>query len=135
MAEGAAHLMRFKDGRFARHPRFRYWARYWALNTNIRHDAEKASKSYTTTHREDKELTVADIQQMLSDDDAKGLADRVAHAAVRLLGSRPFWQKSQRALIAQIHSPECGSPHLFVTFSSADVQWPDMHHVKTPYQR
>ncbi len=29
MTEWAAHLLRFKDGRFARHPRFRYWA----LNT------------------------------------------------------------------------------------------------------
>ncbi|KAJ7040144.1 hypothetical protein C8F04DRAFT_948875, partial [Mycena alexandri] len=33
MKEWAAHLMRFKDGRFARHPRFRYWA----LNTVLRH--------------------------------------------------------------------------------------------------
>jgi hypothetical protein len=123
MTEWAAHLMRYKDGRFAQHPRFRYWA----LNTILRHDAKKASKWYTTTHREDKELTVADIEQMLKDDDAKGLSERVAHAAVRLPGSRPFWQKSQRDLIAQIRSPECKSPHVFVTFSSADVQWPDMH--------
>jgi len=29
MIEWAAHLLRFKDGRFARHPQFQYWA----LNT------------------------------------------------------------------------------------------------------
>ncbi|KAJ7690466.1 hypothetical protein B0H17DRAFT_878604, partial [Mycena rosella] len=40
MTEWAAHLMRFKDGRFARHPRFRYWA----LNTVMRHEAKKASR-------------------------------------------------------------------------------------------
>ena len=26
-----------------------------------------------------------------------------------------------------IHSPECLSPHIFFTVSSADVQWPDLH--------
>ncbi|KAJ7929788.1 hypothetical protein B0H13DRAFT_1507614, partial [Mycena leptocephala] len=61
MTEWAAHLMRFKDGRFARHPRFRYWA----LNKIMRHDAKKASKWFTTTHKNDRELTVEDIQQML----------------------------------------------------------------------
>ncbi|KAJ7302069.1 hypothetical protein DFH08DRAFT_723543 [Mycena albidolilacea] len=53
MIEWAAHLMWFKDGRFAQHPRFCYWG----LNTILRHDAKKASKWYTTTHREDKELS------------------------------------------------------------------------------
>ncbi|KAJ6566531.1 hypothetical protein B0H19DRAFT_1138090, partial [Mycena capillaripes] len=101
MAEWAAHLIRFKDGRFAHHPRFCYWV----LNTILWHDAKKASKWYTTTHHEDKELMVADIQQMLNDDDAKGLADRVAHAVVRLPGSRPFWQKSQRRALNPMRCP------------------------------
>ncbi|KAJ7226743.1 hypothetical protein GGX14DRAFT_510310, partial [Mycena pura] len=35
--EWAAHLMRFNDGRFARHPRFRYWA----LNTIFRKRARE----------------------------------------------------------------------------------------------
>jgi hypothetical protein len=26
-----------------------------------------------------------------------------------------------------IRSPECGTPHVFFTASSADIQWPDMH--------
>jgi hypothetical protein len=123
MTEWAAHLMRYKDGIFARHPRFRYWA----LNTIMRHDAKKASRWFTTTHKDDKELTIPEIKQMLEENDAKGLADRVAHAADSLPGSRPFWTKTQRDLIAQIRSPECGTPHAFVTFSSADIQWPDMH--------
>jgi hypothetical protein len=124
MTEWAAHLMRFKDGRFARHPRFRYWA----LNTIMRHEAKKSSKWYCTTHREDRELTVQDIQEMINNDDATGLADRVAHSGgSNLQGTRPFWGKAQKDLIAQIRSPECGSPHAFVTFSSADIQWPDMH--------
>ncbi|KAK6987993.1 hypothetical protein R3P38DRAFT_2660964, partial [Favolaschia claudopus] len=61
MTEWAAHLMRYRDGRFACHPRFRYWA----LNTIMRHDAKKASKWYATTHKDDRDLTVEDIKQML----------------------------------------------------------------------
>jgi hypothetical protein len=80
MAEWAAHLMRYEDGRFARHPRFRYWA----LNTIMQHEAKRASKWYTTTHPADKELIVEDIQEMRNADDAKGMADRVAHAAANL---------------------------------------------------
>ncbi|KAJ7440710.1 hypothetical protein B0H11DRAFT_2252723 [Mycena galericulata] len=78
MTEWAAHLMRYKDGRFARHPRFRYWA----LNTIMRHDAKKASQWFTTTHKEDKELTVEEIKEMLAEKDAKGLADRVVNSDV-----------------------------------------------------
>jgi hypothetical protein len=80
MAEWAAHLIRYEDGRFARHPRFRYWA----LNIIMQHEAKRASKWYTTTHPADKELTVEDIQEMRNADDAKGMADRVAHAAANL---------------------------------------------------
>ncbi|KAJ7812274.1 hypothetical protein B0H13DRAFT_1513522, partial [Mycena leptocephala] len=40
MTEWADHLMRLEDGRFARHPRFRYWA----LNTIMHHDAKKISQ-------------------------------------------------------------------------------------------
>ncbi|KAJ7914156.1 hypothetical protein B0H13DRAFT_1873230 [Mycena leptocephala] len=36
MAEWAAHLMRYEDGRRAKHPRFRYWA----LNKIMRHEAK-----------------------------------------------------------------------------------------------
>ncbi|KAJ7879868.1 hypothetical protein B0H13DRAFT_1892031 [Mycena leptocephala] len=86
MTEWAAHMLRFKDGRFARHPRFRYWA----LNTVMRHDAKKASQWFTTTHKDDKELDVEEIRQMLEENNAQGLADRVAHAGVNLPGSRPF---------------------------------------------
>ncbi|KAJ6564861.1 hypothetical protein DFH09DRAFT_919882, partial [Mycena vulgaris] len=71
MTEWAAHLIRFEDGRFARHPRFRYWA----LNTIMRHDAKKAARWFTTTYKDDKELTVEQIREMLAEDDGKGLAD------------------------------------------------------------
>ena len=51
----------------------------------------------------------------------------MSHAGEKLPGSKPFWQKAQKDIISMIRSPECGTPHVFFTASSADIQWPDMH--------
>jgi ATP-dependent DNA helicase PIF1 len=123
MKDWALHLMRFKDGRFARHPRFRYWV----LNTMMRKTAQKASNWYLHTHKEDRDLTVEEIREMIEAGDAASLAQRVSHAGIKLAGSKPFWQSAQKDLIAQIRAPDIGTPHVFFTCSSADVQWPDMH--------
>src|SRR6202047_4147949 len=123
MNEWALHLIKLKGGRFARHSRFIYWV----LNTLMRHTARKASNWYLHTHKEDKDLTVEEIWEMIEAGDAAGLAQRVSHAGVKLAGSKPFWQSAQKDLIAQIRAPETGTPHVFFTCSSADIQWPDMH--------
>ena len=80
-----------------------------------------------TTHKDDRALTIENIRQMIQEGDARALAQRVSQAGRDLPGSKPFWQKAQRDLIAQIRSPECQSPHVLFTASSADIQWPDMH--------
>lgn len=123
MKEWAAHLMRLKGGRFARHPRFRYWV----LNTIMRQKAKGASNWYLNTHKDERNLTVEDIREMLESGDGEKLAQRVSHAGVKLPGSKPFWQNGQRELIAQIRSPDVQTPHVFFTCSSADIQWPDLH--------
>ena len=123
MKEWAAHLLRLKGGRFTRHPRFRYWA----LNTIMRQTAKTASNWYLNTHKDERNLTVEDIREMLETGDGEKLAQRVSHAGVKLPGSKPFWQNAQRELIAQIRSPDVQTPHVFFTCSSADIQWPDLH--------
>jgi len=98
MKDWASHLMKLKGGRFARHPQFRYWV----LNTMMRQAARKASSWYLHTHKEDKDLSVEEICEMIESGDATGLAERVSHAGVKLAGSKPFWQSAQKDLIAQI---------------------------------
>ena len=123
MQEWASHLIRIEGGRFAQHPRFRYWA----LNTVLRHTAKTTARWYLNTHRGDQKLTVQDVREMLESGEAGKLANRVSHVGEKLLGSKPFWLNAQHQLIAQIRSPDCGSPHVFFTASSADIQWPDLH--------
>ena len=98
MKEWAAHLLRLKGGRFARHPRFRYWA----LNTIMHQTAKTASNWYLNTHKDERNLTVEDIKEMLETGDGEKLAKRVSHAGVKLPGSKQFWQNAQQELIAQI---------------------------------
>src|SRR6202050_3158349 len=98
MKDWASHLMKLKGGRFARHPRFQYWV----LNTMMRQTAQKASNWYLHTHKEDKDLTVEEIREMIEAGNVAGLAQRVANAGVKLAGSKPFWQSAQKDLIAQI---------------------------------
>jgi len=62
MEEWAAHLLHLKDGHFAHHPRFHYWA----LNTIMRKTAKKASSWYLATHKDDSHLSVEDICDMLN---------------------------------------------------------------------
>ncbi|KAG6881818.1 hypothetical protein C0993_012710 [Termitomyces sp. T159_Od127] len=123
MEEWAAHLIRLDGGQFAQHSCFRYWA----LNTAMCQKAKKASQWYLTTYKDDRQLKVEDIQEMIDSDEAHTLANCISHAGEKLPGSKPFWIKAQHELISQICSPECGSPHVFFTASSADIQWPDMH--------
>jgi len=95
----------------------------------MRQTSRKASNWYLHTHKEDKDLTVEDIREMIEAGDAAGLAQRVSYAGVKLAGSKPFWQSAQKDLIAQIRAPDTGTPHVFFTCSSADIQWPDMHNI------
>ena len=53
----ANYLLQLRGGRFARHPRFRYWA----LNTILRHESKKASRWFQTIQQGQNPLTTAQV--------------------------------------------------------------------------
>jgi len=53
----ANYLLQLRGGRFARHPRFRYWA----LNTILRHETKKTSRWYQTVQQGQNPLTTAQV--------------------------------------------------------------------------
>jgi hypothetical protein len=59
----ANYLLQLRGGRFARHPRFRYWA----LNTIMRHETKKASTWYQTIQRGQDPLTTAEVLPQVQD--------------------------------------------------------------------
>ena len=60
---------------------------------------------------------------MLSD--TARFASQLSCAGANLQGTRPYWFGCRTGLKAAINDMKC--PHVFQTYSAADVQWPDLH--------
>ena len=110
------HPMMYSDGRFARHPRFRYFA----LNTEMRWRAIQAGRVYVRQHPEDARLSVDELCDMVD----TAFSSRVCHYAGSLRGTRPYWMKQRSCLIAMVDT--LGLPTVFFTHSAADLQWPEL---------
>ena len=109
------HLLLYQDGRFARHPRFRYFA----LNTEMRWRALQAGRIYIRQHPLDAQLSVEELRDMvvvkerLSPTECctmpPAYVERGSTGSSSGAGSLPWW----------IHSvcPQCFSPTAQLTSS------------------
>ena len=91
------HLLMNADGRFARHPRFRYFA----LNTEMRWWALQAGRIYVRQHLHDAQLSVEELRDMVGRE-GEVFSNRVLHYAASLRGSRQYWFKQRSRLIAMV---------------------------------
>ena len=119
------HLMLYQDGRFAKHPRFRYFA----LNTKMRWRALQAGRIYIQQHPEDAQLSVSELREMVATS-GTSFSTRVLHFAASLRGTRPYWMRQRSRLIAMVNT--LGLPTVFFTHSVADLQWPELAHLICP---
>ena len=119
------HLMMFKGGRFAKHPRFRYFA----LNTEMRWRSLQMGRVYINQHPEDARLTLDDLRDMVSRE-GEFFTNRVMHFASSLRGTSQFWFKQRGRLISMVD--KLGIPTVFFTHSAADGQWPELAHLICP---
>ncbi|KAK8912669.1 hypothetical protein VCV18_012348 [Metarhizium anisopliae] len=119
------HAMRWHDGRFARHPTFRFVA----FNTLMRSQARARSKFFVKQHDGTREpLTREQLIQALehSDDpEAQALINSITRHAVSIRGTRPFWNRKRQDLEAYAYSLGC--PGAFITFSPADLHWRSLY--------
>ena len=76
LEDWAGHSLRYRDGQFARHPRFRYWL----LNTIMCKKAKSASTWYVNSHHGDRDLSIEEIRDMVQAGQSEALAKRVSHA-------------------------------------------------------
>jgi hypothetical protein len=114
------HLMRYKDDRFARHRRFPWFA----FNTLQRHRAASQAKTYVKQSHSAAPLSAADVKQMLEEGD-KSIARNMIRYGSHLRGTRAYWSARRGELSDAINV--LGSPHVFITLSAADLQWPLLH--------
>ena len=119
------HLLMHREGRFARHPRFRYFA----INTEMRHRALGAGQIYVKQNTTDAQLTVQELRDMVSVG-GEVFSRRVLHYATSLRGTRSYWFKQRSRLISMIDT--LGLPTVFYTHSAADLQWPELAQLTCP---
>lgn len=82
------HLVMYKDGRFARHCRFRYFA----LNTEMRWRALQTGRIYVHQHPHDARLSVEELRDMVGRQ-GEAFSNRVLHFATSLRGMQQYWMK------------------------------------------
>jgi hypothetical protein len=113
------HLLKWHDGRFARHPRFRYM-----LFDMLNRQRSSTQARYVVNNAKDlSRLSFEEFQERLSAD--SGFVDNVARAGSNLLGTRPYWARVRSDLLAQARFTKDSA--VFITFSCADMQWHDLH--------
>ena len=114
------HLLRYKDGRFGRDPRFLQFM----LNSRSRWQMLKSANLFI--QKQDMEhLTTSDLRDILADPlQADSIAKRISRYGGQVPGLRPYWTKQKRELLA-ICKRRC--PNAFVTYSAADTHWQKLH--------
>lgn len=109
------HLMRYHDGRFACHDRFRYAV----FNIWLRELSSARSRWVVNKHHG----VPVTVEQLLEniDNGSMHFLNSVVRCAGSIKGTRPFWKRRSRELSAFIDW--LGKPTVLFTFSAADTQW------------
>ena len=119
--EWVKHLMRYRDTRFATHPRFRFFA----LNLIFRHRAMSRGKFLFTRNVGHRDMTVGQLRNKLKNNDGAQLASKIIRCVKTVRGTRPYWSMEGAKLRDMIY--QIGTPTFFYTLSMADMSWPDLH--------
>ena len=115
------HLMRYYDCRFAKHPRFRFFA----LNLIFRHRAMGRGRYLFSRDVGGHDMTVGQLRAALNRDGGQILASKIVRCLQTVRGTRPYWYMEGAKLRDMIE--QIGPPTLFYTLSMADLSWPDLH--------
>lgn len=99
--------MMYDDGRFSKHPRFRFFA----LNSEMRWRALQTGRIYVRQHPNDAHLSVDELRDMVGRE-GQQFSNRVLHYAASLRGTRQYWFRQRSRLIAMVDA--IGLPTIFL---------------------
>jgi len=92
-AEYFKHLLVYKDGRFARHRRWRYFA----LNSLMRWRALSEGRVFVKQNLEKGQLTVSELLDLMKDD--AHIVDKILRYGEGLRGTRQYWMRRRAELL------------------------------------
>lgn len=107
--------------RFAKHPRFPYWA----LNMIQRKRTLQQSSVFLKQNPGESHLTIEQLHEMASNNSCTSFMTKLSRYVSNITGSNAYWHKIKEELKAIITNE--GVPTIFFTFSSADMHWPELH--------
>jgi hypothetical protein len=119
------HLLRYHDGRFAQHDRFRYAA----FNLWIR-ELSSARARWVVNKHQGQPVSVDDLLANLDTD--QRFLNATVRCAVSIKGTRPYWKR--RGVELSAHIQWCLIPQFFFTFSAADTQWDSLARQMPKYE-
>ena len=119
------HLMMYDDSRFAKHPRFRFFA----LNTEMRWRALQTGRVYVKQHPGDAQLSLDELRDMVGRQ-GEAFSNCVLHYASSLRGTKQHWYCQRSQLLSMVDT--LGLPTIFFTHSAADLQWPELANLVCP---
>ena len=111
----ARHLLCFHDGRFGRHPRWRFFV----FNLLMRRKAGSSARFYVSKASALKDMSREELTDALLADES--LTTQIVRQGADLAGTRPFWKNKSNALQAQARFLSPSTSPVFVTFSAADM--------------
>ncbi|KAK3918035.1 ATP-dependent DNA helicase, partial [Frankliniella fusca] len=117
------HLFSYEDGRFGKHPTFRFFA----FNMWLRHTAIMAGKVFVDKDSNLKNMNVEELEAYL--DQNVSARRKIMFMGSNLKGSKSYWKSrcgELRDMVEQI-----GLPTVFLTMSAADLYWPDLYRILT----
>lgn len=122
LAEYVNHLLLYKDGRFATHGTWRYFA----LNMVLRWRATKNAKVYIRHKDQDAVSTIDELKAKVAAGDTELLGNMMYYSST-IAGTPAYWHQQKGKMFAMFY--ELGIPSLFFTLSSADIQWPEFREI------
>ena len=124
LLEKVKHLIRFAEKtdngqwvyRFARHPRFAYWA----FDMIQRKRVLQQSGIFLKQNPGEAHLTIDELRETVANDNSSLFMSKVSRYVANIPGTNAYWYKVREELKAIVSSK--GAPTFFFTFSL-----PDMH--------
>ncbi|KAL7291691.1 hypothetical protein TKK_0014481 [Trichogramma kaykai] len=111
------YLMHYEDGRFAKDPRFRYFA----MNTILRHSAISKSNIYIK-NMNIKGETLQELQNRITEN--RSLLYNIMAYYTTLRSTSAYWHRRSNELTHMVD--QLGKATIFFTLSAADYHWSDL---------
>ncbi|KAK3922574.1 ATP-dependent DNA helicase, partial [Frankliniella fusca] len=112
------HLMLYKDERFAKDERFRYFM----MNSQMRWNALNLGNLYVKKNEFFSKMTISQLKEYLSND--KSMVKQIMYYGSRIRSTKSYWNSRCGELLDMVQ--QIGDPTVFFTLSAADYYWPNL---------